>query len=99
MEGKRKEYPPEFKREAVKPMTEKGVSTSKASRDLGVEYSVLRRWKREYLRDGEQSFPGKGHLKSSDEEMRRHQREVDVLRMERDTCKTFGIEAGGLVTE
>lgn len=87
MEGKRRSYTPEFKEEAVRLMEEAGVSVAQVSRDLGVEGSVLRRWRKEYQEDKEQAFPGKGHLKAQDEEMRRLQREVEVLRMERDILK------------
>jgi transposase len=41
---KRKSYSQEFKVEAVKLITHKGYSIAEASRSLGVEYSVLRRW-------------------------------------------------------
>lgn len=43
---KRKTYNREFKKEAVALITEKGYSIAEASRNLGIEYSVLRRWKR-----------------------------------------------------
>jgi transposase len=85
MEEKRKKYTPEFKREAVKLMSE--VSMAQVSRDLGVDYSVLRRWKKEYEANGDQAFPGKGRMQASDEAIRRLQRELDVVRMERDILK------------
>ena len=42
---KRKSYSREFKMEAVGLITEKGYSIAEASRNLGIDYSVLRRWK------------------------------------------------------
>ncbi len=40
---KRKIYSREFKVEAVNLITQKGYSIAEASRNLGIEYSVLRR--------------------------------------------------------
>jgi transposase-like protein len=44
---KKKRYSREFKIEAVQLITEKGYSIAEASRNLGVEYSVLRSWKKQ----------------------------------------------------
>ncbi|MGQ3674754.1 transposase, partial [Xanthobacter sp. TB0139] len=40
----RRTYSREFKTEAVKLLTERGVGVAQASRDLDVGESVLRRW-------------------------------------------------------
>ena len=45
MGSKRKQYTQEFKDSAVKLVTEQGYKLSEASRSLGVNVSVLRRWK------------------------------------------------------
>ena len=71
---KRKSYSREFKMEAVRLITEKGYSNAEASRNLGVDYSVLRRWKKQLAADPLNAFPGKGKLKAQDEEMRRLKR-------------------------
>jgi transposase len=47
----------EFKLEAVKLVTERGVAVLQASRDLDVAESVLRRWIREALADTRQASP------------------------------------------
>jgi transposase len=65
---KRKTYSREFKMEAVKLITEKGYSIAEASRNLGVEYSVLRRWKKQLADDPQNAFPGKGKRKPGDEQ-------------------------------
>jgi transposase len=44
------------------------------ARDFDIHRSVLRRWVRQYREDREHSFPGKGHLKPEDEELRRLKR-------------------------
>jgi transposase len=48
---------------------------------------VLSRWRRQFGHDGQQAFPGKGHLKSEDEELRRLTRECERLRRECDILK------------
>ena len=84
---KRKSYNREFKVEAVRLISEKGYSIAEASRNLGVEYSILRRWKQQLTADPQDAFPGKGRLKPADEEMRRLKRELDRVTEERDILK------------
>ena len=84
---KRKTYSREFKVEAVRLITEKGYSIAEASRSLGVEYSILRRWKQQLSGDPDNAFPGKGKLKAPDEELRRLKRELDRVKEERDILK------------
>jgi len=86
-EKKRKNYSREFKMEAVRLITEKGYSIAEASRSLGVEYSVLRRWRQQFADDPQNAFPGKGRLKAPDEDLRRLQRELDRVKQERDILK------------
>jgi transposase len=84
---KRKTYDREFKLEAVRLITEKGYSIAEASRNLGVEYSVLRRWKKQLADDPQNAFPGKGQLKAADQELRTVQRELQRVKEERDILK------------
>lgn len=84
---RRKSYSQEFKLEAVRLITHKGYSIAEASRSLGVEYSVLRRWKKEFEQDSEHAFPGKGRLKPPDEEIRSLRAELNRVTEERDILK------------
>ena len=84
---KRKSYSAEFKMEAVRLITDKGYSIAEASRNLGIEYSVLRRWKKQFTDDPENAFPGKGKLKADDERLRELQRELKRVKEERDILK------------
>ena len=84
---KRKSYSREFKIEAVRLITEKGYSIAEASRNLGIDYSVLRRWKNQVAEDSQNAFPGKGRLKASDEELRSLKRELERVKEERDILK------------
>jgi transposase len=84
---KRKNYSREFKMEAVGLITEKGYSIAEASRNLGIDYSVLRRWKNQFVDDSQKAFPGKGRLKAPDEELRKLKRELERVTEERDILK------------
>jgi len=83
----RKNYSRESKMEAVRLVTEKGYSMSEASRNLGVEYCVLRRWKQKLTADPQNAFTGKEKLKADDEELRRLKRELERVKEERDILK------------
>jgi transposase len=79
----RKQYTEEFKREAVKLVTEKGYKVSEAARNLGVHVSLLRRWKERL--EAEEN----GERPSADEReaLSRLQAENRRLRMERETLR------------
>jgi transposase len=85
MSSSKKSYTAEYKQEAVRLVTEGGLSMAQVARDLGLNYNVLARWKRQLAAKGERAFPGKGHPEN--EELARLRREVDVLRQERDILK------------
>jgi transposase len=83
----RKSYDNEFKREAVRLVVEEGRRASEVERNLGITPTLVARWVREMSEDPEYAFPGKGRLKTPDEEIRRLQRENERLRKERDILK------------
>ena len=85
MRVERKQYSAEFKREAVRLVTDKGLSQAQAARDLGINENLLGRWKKQLESNGERAFPGQGQPR--DEELARLRREVEVLRQERDILK------------
>ena len=77
----------EFKEEAVRLVVEGGRSAVEVARGLGIHENMLHKWIRQYKADFAGSFPGKGHLKPQDEEMRRLQQELANTREERDILK------------
>ncbi len=85
MMKKRRTYTDEFKREAVKLVTEQRYSLAEAARNLGVHANLLRTWKRKIAAADEQYEAGL----TEDEhmEMARLRAEVKRLRMERDILK------------
>ena len=54
----RRKFGAEFKTEAVKLFTERGVSVAQAAPDLDLAQSVLRRWMRELAVAPATAFPG-----------------------------------------
>ncbi len=83
----RRRHSAEFKVEAVRMVTEKGLSVARVARDLGIDRSLLTKWKRELTADPDHAFPGKGRLKPMEEELRRLRKELEVVRQERDILK------------
>jgi len=83
--SKRKQYSSEFKREAVRLVTEGGLSIAQVARDLGLNDNLVSRWKKEAQQNGQRAFPGQGH--PQDEELSRLRRENEVLRQEREILK------------
>ena len=83
MENKRKSYDQEFKISAVKMVTEGGMSASRVSRDLGINENSLYKWKKQYLEDQQNAFPGKGRMKPEEEELRKVKKELARVTMER----------------
>lgn len=87
MDDIRRTHTREFKIEAVRLVTEKGLSVAQAARDLGIHHTLLTRWKRDLSRNEAHAFPGKGRLKPLEEEVRRLRRENVVLKQERGILK------------
>jgi transposase len=87
MSEKRRTYDKEFKRSAVKMILEGGMSVNRVSKDLGVNENSLHNWKRAYLEDQQNAFPGKGRMKPEEEELRKLKKELQIVKMERDILK------------
>ena len=83
----RRTYTAEFKREAIRLLETSDKSAAQIERDLGIGTGCLSRWKRKQEKDGEQAFPGHGRLTPEQEQLRELEREVKILRQERDILK------------
>ena len=57
---RRRTFSREFKLEAVKLVTERGVAVAQAAKDLDVHENVLRKWVRELREETHEAFPGNG---------------------------------------
>ena len=82
--SERRTFTLEFKLEAVKLVTEKGLSCQQVADDLGVNVNNIRRWKKEY---GKRSLENVSAVSSEMKEIRRLQDEVRQLKIERDILK------------
>ena len=82
MKQKRKTYTQEFKQEAVKLITVQGYQVAETARNLGVNVSVLRRWKNEI--EGVELDPSDASLQA---ELKRLRKENKRLKMEREILK------------
>jgi transposase len=82
-----RKYSPEFKREAVNLVESSGKSVPQIAKELGISDSILYKWQKQLTAQGEQAFPGKGHLTPDEEELRRLRLEVEHLKQERDILK------------
>ncbi len=84
---KRRVYTKEFKEETIALVLNRGMSVSQVSKDLDIRADLLYSWIRKYKADPEHSFPGKGHQKPEDEELRKLKRELADVKEERDILK------------
>jgi len=87
MGATRRRYPREFKIDAVRRVVEDGQPHTHVARDLGISVSTLTGWKRAYLEDNEQAFPGNGRQKPDDADLARLRREVARLKRENEILK------------
>lgn len=85
--GTERQFSREFKAEAARLVTERGVAATQAARDLDVHETRLRAWVRELTVDPQQAFPAPGVMKSEQVEIERLRKEVAKLKMKRDILK------------
>ena len=90
----RRKFSREFKIEAVKLVTEQGVSVAQACRDLDLAESVLRRWMRETSVAPISAFPGNGLQRAELAEIAALKKEVAKLKVECDILKKAAISRG-----
>ena len=78
-----KQYPKEFKEEAVALVRDQGYSVPEAAKSLGVASNLLYRWKEQQ----EQLSAGKGLTEDDRVELHRLRKENKELRMEKEILK------------
>ena len=78
MEGIRRTYSEEFKKDAVGHSLTSEKAVAEVAQDLGVAHSNLRRWRAQYGKKGELAFPGNGKQRftSQEEEIKRLKKEL-----------------------
>ncbi len=86
-EDRRRHFTRDFKRNAVQLVTEKGIAVGKVARDLDIHPNLLHLWRRQFLKDGDKAFTGKGRVKPENAEIRKLRKELERTREERDILK------------
>jgi transposase len=87
MKTKRRTFSKDFKTEAIELARSNDRSDTQVERELGLSRGCLYNWRKELERDGQEAFPGKGHLKKEAEQLRKLERELAIVRQERDILK------------
>jgi transposase len=83
----RRHFDRSFKTETVRLILDSGRSISSVAQEVGVHSNTLYKWVNDFRKDPEVSFPGKGRLKPSDEELRRLHRQCADLQEENAILK------------
>ncbi len=81
----RKRYTKQFKEEALRLVSQEGVSLTQIAQDLGLDAGMLRRWRKDAETLGAKAFRGHGH--AHDEELVQLKRELGRVKRERDFLK------------
>jgi transposase len=89
MAAKRRKHSEEFKKDAVALTFKSDKGITEIAEDLGINRSVLARWRREFDELGNNAFPGNGLRKLSplEEENLRLKKELADVKEERDILK------------
>ncbi len=83
----RRKHSREFKLEAVKQVVEHDRSIAEVADGLGINRSLLTRWKSQFEAEGAVAFPGHGRQTEAEAEIKRLKRELSIAQQERDILK------------
>ena len=81
----RRRYTKQFKEEALRLVSQEGVSLTQVALDLGINAGMLRRWRGDLETLGPKAFRGQGCV--HDEELAKLKRELGRVKRERDFLK------------
>jgi len=81
------QYEPEFKRQVVRQHLELKRPVSQLASELEINDNCIYRWVKQYREDPDQAFPGSGHVKPDEDEMRKLRRQVMELEEENEILK------------
>ena len=83
----RRTFSKEFKIKTVKLIIDGQRPLKAVASELDIQPTVLRSWRRQYLKEQEEAFPGKGNLKPADQEFRDLKRRIVDLEEENEILK------------
>ena len=87
MSSGKKRYDAEFKRETVRLADNSEKGDSAIERELMLYQGAIRTWRKALRSDPVDAFPGTGHMKPAEEEIRSLRRELEEVRQERNILK------------
>ena len=85
--SKGKSYDAEFKKEIVNLYNEGKRSASSLASEVGVHENTIYKWVEAYNADPERAFPGSGHMKPEEDDLRRANRRIRELEEELEIVK------------
>ena len=85
--NKRKDFSPEFKREAVRLLDAGQKPATDLARELGIRRNQLYKWKEEFVKHGAEAFPVIGRRSAGKDEVTRLRKELERVKEERDILK------------
>ena len=86
-ESNRRHFTIEYKRNAVKLVTDKGLPVGKVARDLDIHPQLLHQWRKKYFQKGEAAFVGKGNPQPEDAELKKLRKKLVEVEEERNILK------------
>ncbi len=93
--AQREKYSREYKLQALAPIISGALGCERRARELGLNPSMLRRWKQEALADPQHCFTGSGKRKPADAERRRLECQLRDLTLENEILKKALAAWGG----
>ena len=89
MATRRRKYSKEFKMEAIRLYENGERSVSEVERELGITAGLLWKWREELNRrpKKEEAFPGNGRLSDTEAHIRRLEREIAILKEDKEILK------------
>ena len=84
---RRRQYTKEFKQQAIALARRPGMSFRQTASDLGLNESMLRTWANQAEQEGPEAFRGNGVRTEQESRIAALEREVRILREERDILK------------
>ena len=84
-ENKRRSFTNEYKKNAVKLVTQKGLPVDKVARDLDIHPQLLHAWRKKYFHKGNGAFVG--NPKPEEAELKKLRKKLAEVEEERDILK------------